>query len=191
MLLKIRLAHSADNSNVEANIVELNSKHVEDFRSVWMNLLRQFQQEDKYWDLMIKLRMIENNDNYEGYAVEYQEQTEGLLLIETQMHGSQISSGKRLIYIYYVATAPWNREVIQRPPKLRGVGTSLLLFTRSRSLELGYEGRVGLHSLPGYEKFYDNRGMLDLGSDPDYEDLVYFEYGAWRQRLQGTGESQV
>jgi hypothetical protein len=45
---------------------------------------------------------------------------------------------------------------------------------------------VGLHSLPGYEKFYDNRGMYDLGSDEDVDELVYFEYGLWRQRLQGN-----
>ena len=88
----------------------------------------------------------------------------------------------------YIATAPLNREIIQRPPKLQGVGTALLLFAQNRSLELGYSGRVGLHSLPGYEKFYDNRGMLDLGQDPDYENLVYFEYGVWQQQYYETDE---
>ena len=29
------------------------------------------------------------------------------------------------------------------------------------SIELGYEGRVGLHSLPGAEEFYDNQGMIE------------------------------
>jgi hypothetical protein len=42
-----------------------------------------------------------------------------------------------------------NRQLIQRPPKLKGVGTALLVFARTRSMELGYKGRVGLHSLPG------------------------------------------
>ena len=67
MLLKVRLAHSVNNSNVEATIVKLSSKHVEDFRNVWMNLLREFKQDDKFWDLMIKFRMIENNNNYEVF----------------------------------------------------------------------------------------------------------------------------
>ncbi|GAA6614790.1 GNAT family N-acetyltransferase [Scytonema sp. NUACC26] len=180
---KIYLNRSIDNSTVEATIVNLATKHVEDFENQWAELLRQYKQQDKFWDLMVKLRMISRFDNYEGYAVEYENQTEGLLVIETTMHGSQITLGKRLVYIYYIATAPLNRKIIQNPPKLQGIGTSLLLSTRERSLELGYEGRVGLHSLPGYEKFYDNRGMYDLGPDEDLDELVYFEYGLWRQRL--------
>jgi hypothetical protein len=186
---RIRLNRGADNENVEASIVNLSNKHVEDFDNIWMELLRLHQQDDKFWDLELKLLMVSRQD-YEGYAVEYNDQTEGILILETQLHGSQITRGKRLVYVSYVATAPWNREIIQRPPKLQGVGTALLLFAQNRSLELGYSGRVGLHSLPGYEKFYDNRGMLDLGSDPDYENLVYFEYGVWPQQLQETSESE-
>ncbi|MBW4667145.1 MAG: GNAT family N-acetyltransferase [Cyanomargarita calcarea GSE-NOS-MK-12-04C] len=190
MVTRIRLNRGTDNVPVEASIVNLNNKHVEDFENIWMGLLRLYQQDDKFWDLETKLLMISSYHSYEGYAVECNDQTEGVLLLETQLHGSQITPGKRIVYIYYVATAPWNREAIQRPPKLQGIGTALLLFAISRSLELGYEGRVGLHSLPGYEKFYDNRGMLDLGSDSDYENLVYFEYGVWQQRQQEADESQ-
>ncbi len=181
----ISLNRSIDNSTVKATIVNLTVKHVEDFENQWVGLLTQYRQEDKLWDLMVKLRMASRYDNYEGYAVECENQTEGLLVIETTMHGSQITRGKRLVYIYYIATAPLNRKVIRNPPKLRGVGTNLLLFTRERSLELGYEGRVGLHAFPDSQKFYDNRGMYDLGSDEDYDELVYFEYPAWRRRLQG------
>jgi hypothetical protein len=187
MVTRIRLNRSIDNENVEARIVNLSNKHVEDFDNTWMELLRLHQQDDKFWDLELKLLMVSRHD-YEGYAVECNDQTEGILILETQLHGSQITRGKRLVYVSYIATAPWNREIIQRPPKLQGVGTALLLFAQNRSLELGYSGRVGLHSLPGYEKFYDNRGMLDLGSDPDYENLVYFEYGVWQQQYYETDE---
>ena len=102
------------------------------------------------------------------------------MLIETQLHGSRLKEGKRLIYVDGVASAPWNRQFIQRPPKLKGVGTALLVFARTRSIELGYEGRVGLHSLPGAEEFYENQGMINLGEDEDYDDLIYFEYGTRR-----------
>src|SRR5689334_12786602 len=106
------------------------------------------------------------------------------MLIETQLHGSRLTPGKRLVYVDGIASAPWNREAIQSPPKYKGVGTALLSFARKRSLELGYEGRVGLHSLPGVEKFYDRQGMIDLGEDEDYDELVYFEYGVWRSSSQ-------
>ena len=62
-----------------------------------------------------------------------------------------------------------------------GVGRSLLLFTRQRSLELGYGGGVGLHALPELEAFYCCLQMPDYGADPEKEDLVYFEYGVMRQ----------
>ena len=187
MVTRIRLNRGADNENVEASIVNLSNKTCGGFDNIWMELLRLHQQDDKFWDLELKLLMVSRQD-YEGYAVEYNDQAEGILILETQLHGSQITRGKRLVYVSYIATAPWNREIIQRPPKLQGVGTALLLFAQNRSLELGYSGRVGLHSLPGYEKFYDNRGMLDLGSDPDYENLVYFEYGVWQQQYYETDE---
>lgn len=183
MQKKVRLTQGDDNSPVEACVVPLATKHIEDFENIWKEQLRLFKQEDKFWDLILKLRFISRFKNYEGYAIEYNDKTEGLLIIETQEHGSRQTPGKRLVYINGVASAPWNREVIQRPPKFKGVGTALLRFARSRSVELGYEGRVGLHSLPGTERFYENQGMFDLGPDEDYDDLIYFEFGLWRQGI--------
>ena len=138
------------------------------------------EQEDKFWDWEFKLRFITTQENREGYAIEYEDETQGLMLFETQMHGSRLSEGKRLVYVDGIATAPWNREFVPNPPKVKGVGTALLAFARTRSLELGYEGRVGLHSLPGAEKFYERQGMFDLGQEEDYDNLVYFESGVWR-----------
>jgi hypothetical protein len=82
-----------------------------------------------------------------------------------------------VVYIEALASAPWNRKTIQKPPELKGVGTVLLNFARFRSLNLGYEGRVALHALPGAERFYDSRNMMNFGADADKEDLIYFEYG--------------
>ncbi|BCL39888.1 hypothetical protein [Nostoc sp. MS1] len=73
----------------------------------------------------------------------------------------------------------WNRSFIQSPPKFRGVGTNLLRYARVRSIELGYGGRVGLHSLPGSVRFYENQLMSNFGTDEDEDNdnLIYFEYG--------------
>ncbi|MGI8936255.1 MAG: hypothetical protein ACR2FS_19515 [Phormidesmis sp.] len=62
-----------------------------------------------------------------------------------------------------------------------GIGRTLLLFARQRSVELGYSGRVGLHSISDSEAFYQRQGMPDYGADPDKDGLVYFEYGIVRQ----------
>ncbi|BDA76201.1 hypothetical protein CAL7716_103670 (plasmid) [Calothrix sp. PCC 7716] len=183
MQSKVLLIRGQDNLIVQADLLQLTQKHASDYTSQWKDLLRQYAQEDKWWDWEFKLQSIINKQgNREGYAIEYEGETQGLMMIEVEMHGSQITRGKRLVYIDGVASAPLNRVKIQNPPKLRGVGSTLLMFARRRSLELGYEGRVGLHALPDAEEFYDDQGMLDLGKDGDYEDLTYFEYGVWRSR---------
>jgi hypothetical protein len=44
------------------------------------------------------------------------------------------------------------------------------------SWELGYKGRIGLHSLTDAEFFYKKTcGMTELGRDSAHEDLMYFE----------------
>jgi hypothetical protein len=104
------------------------------------------------------------------------------MIIETQMHGSRLNIGKRLVYVDGIATTPTNRIEIQRPPQFKGVGQALLNFARIRSVELGYEGRVGLHSLLRSVGFYEKQNMFNCGPDEEYDNLVYFEYGALRRR---------
>jgi hypothetical protein len=84
-------------------------------------------------------------------------------------------------------TAPWNRLSIQRPPEWRRVGRSLMAWARQRSVELGYEGRVGLQSLPDAVGFYEQIDMMRLELEPHEivdadEKLPYFEYRVPRRR---------
>ncbi|MTJ55347.1 GNAT family N-acetyltransferase [Anabaena sp. UHCC 0253] len=180
MQLQIQLNRGTDNSPVNANLVELSQKHIHDYENLWREELRVFQAEDKFWDWLFKLGYISKQDNQEGYALECEDCTQGLMMVETQLHGSRSAIGQRLVYIQYITSAPWNRKEIQRPPRYKGVGTALLRYARLRSVELGYGGRIGLHSLPTAERFYENQNMLNLGIDEEYENLTYFEYGILR-----------
>lgn len=168
---------------VTANLVDLAQKHVEDFELLWREQLQTFTQSDKYWDWWFKKRVSISRDNYESYAIECEEKTQGLMTLETQWHRSQVSPNQRIVYVFALAAAPWNRITIQQPPEFKGVGTALLLFARQRSVELGYSGRVGLHALPDAESFYESRGMLNYGADEEKENLTYFEYPSLRSRL--------
>ncbi|BAY19848.1 hypothetical protein NIES21_57180 (plasmid) [Anabaenopsis circularis NIES-21] len=182
MQRKISLKRGGDHISVEAYLVDLGQKHVDDYVNDWVEKLKLFIQEDKYWDWIFKLRYIANQANLEGYAVECENTTQGLMIIETQMHGSRLNIGKRLVYVDGIATAPTNRIEIQRPPQFKGVGQALLNFARIRSVELGYEGRVGLHSLPRSVGFYEKQNMFNCGPEEEYDNLVYFEYGVLRRR---------
>ena len=122
-----------------------------------------------------------NDSRYEAYAIELDELVQGVMLLETQWHRSWSPARSPLVYVEYLASAPWNRRPIEDPPYLAGVGRTLLLLARQRSVELGYGGRVGLHSLPRTEAFYHRNNMAGYGSDPDKDGLVYFEYAALKR----------
>ena len=77
----------------------------------------------------------------------------------------------------YVAVAPWNRRRRGTSPEILGLGRALVRAAARVSLEVGYSGRIGLHSKPVSEGFYrDKLGLLDLGPQM-VEDgkWVYFE----------------
>jgi hypothetical protein len=176
----IKLLRVSDNQIVSATLTTLAQKHLDDFETYWKPRLQVSKEEDRYWDWEKKNRIAASSINYEKYAIECEQITQGLMIIEIDWHRSQVDPGKSIVYVEFLATAPWNRPSIQKPPQFRGVGKILLEFARSRSVALGYAGRVALHALPNAEPFYDKQNMMNFGSDPDKEDLIYFEWSQLR-----------
>jgi len=181
----VPLLRGSDRNIVPGILVDLSSQHVQDFETHWMRQLRDAKAEDKYWDWRFKQRITNRyQGQYEAYAVEFENLTQGLLLLETERHRSFFERGQRLVYVEAVSVAPWNRIVLTSTPQFRGIGTVLLDFAQQRSLELGYGGRVGLESLPAAVGFYESRDMVRLDPNPDEEyidpndepPLPYFEH---------------
>ncbi len=84
--------------------------------------------------------------------------------------------GLPLVYVDYLASAPWNLPELVPQPRFRRGGLALIAAALRLSEQIGYNGRVGLHSLPQAEEFYRAKcGMADLGVDPFYEDLHYLK----------------
>ncbi|MCL2716575.1 MAG: GNAT family N-acetyltransferase [Alphaproteobacteria bacterium] len=90
--------------------------------------------------------------------------------------------GKPLVYVDYLEVAPWNRRKLEAKPRLIGVGTALMTAAVMLSFDEGFEGRLGLHSLPQADAFYRQMGMRDLGEDAKYQNLKYFEMTEERTR---------
>jgi GNAT superfamily N-acetyltransferase len=170
-----RLFKVSDRQLVEAVIVDLSAKHLDDFTTLWKPRLQNLAQGDSAWNWVEKERRYAKWSNFEKYAIECEQITQGLMLIEKDWHRSQLFPDRKIIYIDSLATAPWNRATLSNQ-QFRGVGTTLLEFARERSKELGYRGFVGLHSLPSAEAFYSRLKLANLGADPDKDDLVYFEW---------------
>ncbi|MEO1353908.1 MAG: GNAT family N-acetyltransferase [Cyanobacteria bacterium J06635_15] len=183
MLQPIQIVRYSDGQLVEAVLTELAQRHLEDFNRRWRIQLVELGAEDKFWDWAYKKRIAQTGSGYESYAIEWNEITQGLLALETHYHRSQIDSdrGQPLVYVQALATAPWNRRTAQSGRQFSGIGALLLNFARRRSLQLGYGGRVALHALPNAERFYEALNMMNFDPDPDYDGLVYFEYGLYRQ----------
>jgi hypothetical protein len=77
------------------------------------------------------------------------------------------SSTDRLLYIAYMATAPWNREPFLAPEglvpsSLKGVGKALVRQAICLSRQLGYGGRIGLRAMGGSAAFYRKIGMTRI-----------------------------
>jgi len=162
-------------------LCDLNDRHIADFETIWKGILIATGQSDRDWNWNYKLRQAQQAARYEAYAIEVENLTQGMVWLETQWHRSQLPQHHPIVYIEALATAPWNRRWLDDPPYLQGVGRTLLLFARQRSLELGYEGRAGLHALPGSEGFYRRNQMPEYDADLDKEGLIYFEYSAIRR----------
>ena len=101
-----------------------------------------------------------------------------MMIVDAVKHRGRLEGqkGQHLVYVEFVENAPWNRPELFDPPRYRGVGSILIRAAVTLSEELGFHRRIGLHSLPQANGFYANTcGMTDLGTDPDHEDLRYFE----------------
>ena len=176
MELDIKLLRVKDKINVDAKLVTLTEKHLDDFETFWKSRLLNSSEEDGHWNWTNKNRFTLLSSDYEKYAIECEQITQGLMMLEVGNYYSRNRPDLKLVYVDFVSTAPWNRISLKNPPDYKGIGATLLRFAQERSKTLGYEGRVGLHSLPKAEKFYKKQGMIDFGVDSEKEDLVYFEW---------------
>jgi hypothetical protein len=115
--------------------------------------------------------------SYPTMAVECEGDAQGLMLLKTDGEFGRlpVQAGKPLVYVVFLATAPWNLPVIVARPRFRGVGLALMRAAVELSQDLGFSGRLGLHSLSQAEAFYKGIGMDLLGRDVDKENLTYCE----------------
>jgi hypothetical protein len=60
----VQLIRGIDGVPVDAYLVDLAQKHIDEFYSLWLEQLRMFQQEDKYWDWLFKLSIIRKISMY-------------------------------------------------------------------------------------------------------------------------------
>ena len=132
----------------------------------------------RHWNWREKYDAIEEYLAYRMFGLECQSQMQGLMLALTAGKNSQIASqrGRPLVYVHFLAAAPWNLASIVAEPRFSLVGSILVAAAIHLSMEEEFQGRIGLHSLPQSDDWYRRTcGMTDLGPDQTVENLRYFE----------------
>ncbi|MCI0682120.1 MAG: hypothetical protein L0Y71_08450 [Gemmataceae bacterium] len=130
--------------------------------------------EHGHWDWRNKADSVEGG-HHMLVAVELDGGIQGLMAVLRHPRPARLGDG-HLVYVDYLESAPWNLKGAADPPRFLDVGSILMAEAVRISVEGGFEGRVGLHSLPQAEAFYNKCRMTRLGNDPDYYDLPYYEH---------------
>lgn len=129
----------------------------------------------KHWEWERKARAMGAESL--AFAIECGGETQSLMIVRTdRVSRLPEQAGEPLVYVDYLATAPWNLPDLVTQARYKKCGTRMILAAIEHSTRLGFGGRLGLHSLKGAEEFYRRQfGMHDLGRDPRYESLRYLE----------------
>lgn len=148
---------------------------VERWRHTWKAHLNLARADDAAWDWPGYIARAKRIHGFLCVAAMSRGRLQGLLSLSVR--ASRLEPGSELVYVEYIAAAPWNRREIVDPPELQGLGSLLMRVAVGLSLDLGHDGRLGLHSKPRVETFYrDKLGLRDLGPDlVDDGEWVYFE----------------
>lgn len=127
------------------------------------------------WDWRKKYAQTDGLLIYQMLGIEHAGQMQGLMLIKTANAFCRLpdQKDKGMVYVIFLATAPWNSDLVVLKPMYGQVGTVLIGAAISISTDLGFNGRIGLHSLPQSEDWY-GKNMTDCGIDRN-KNLRYFE----------------
>jgi hypothetical protein len=183
---RVYLRKSATGMLVEASLLdEVTDRHLALWDGAWRAVMQQHcsgralrdKPEDHHWDWKWKANEWRPMLGYHSFAITCEGELQGLMLAsDFKSARIQAQFGKPIVYVEFLATAPWNRKEIQTPPRYIGVGTVMVAAAVEVSWDLGYRGRIGLHSLSKAEEFYrDKCGMTELGKDAGHQGLIYYE----------------
>lgn len=134
--------------------------------------------QSRHWDWRAKTLAIESRLDQQCFAIVCEGMTQAMMITElTKRARLDSQKNDHLVYVDFVEAAPWNRrDILGEPPRFTGCGSILIRAAIEYSILEGFKGRIGLHSLPQANDFYANKvGMTDMGQDPDYQNLRYFE----------------
>ena len=128
------------------------------------------------------------NAEYAFLVIRAEKRIQGVtkLIIAGSLSNSPYSHGRPLVYVDFLESAPWNvkryMDVLNRKQRFKDVGRELMRAAVHESFARGFDGLVGLHSLPEAEGFYEELGMTRLAPDLKKGTMVYYEISSQQAR---------
>lgn len=168
--------------DVEAQLQPLTDAHIDCANRTWVpefhrrRQLRVSDQDFLVWDWPSKDKYLLAKNAVRDYVISRGESVEGIMILQ-EPEPSRLDPLAQVLYVRYLATAPWNRTCGDQPGQFRRIGSVLLAQAIRESITLGCDGRLGLHSLSGSDSFYRKLRFQDFGPDPGNRGLTYFELG--------------
>jgi hypothetical protein len=176
----IRLVRASTGELVDAVLhQQLTAEQVIAAETVWgpFRQLASENVEHSHWDWGLKVGLLSRAGHW-CMGIECDESIQGMILVRDAGDKARLDPDRDrpLLYVDYLEVAPWNLPAIVPDVRFKGVGRALVRAAVSLSSERGMRGRIGLHSLPQAEGFYETGcGMFAVGQDPRYNGLMYYE----------------
>ena len=179
---KILLYDPHNQATVAAEILPMTRAHYQTASSSWVKSFERRsctrEQDDDSWmwnASASQLDLLLHRTDLSSFALIADTRIDGVLFLQREPQPSRLDPQQFLVYVAYVATAPWNRRDKNGAGKLRGVGTSLIDWAALISREAKCDGCLGLHSLRSSDPFYESLGFRNLGIDAARFGMTYFE----------------
>jgi hypothetical protein len=170
---------------VEAELVPMTDAHIALLNATWVpEFHRRMELSEKDQDFLMwktgvrYVDLLTKPEGVPGYVVCRSGDVQGVLALGETTEPSRLRKGERVLFVRYLAAAPWNRHRRTGGGRYRRTGTVLLGQAVLDSMAAGCVGRLGLHSLTASDEFYRKLGFTDLGPDPAERGLKYFELAA-------------
>jgi hypothetical protein len=151
-------------------------------RREWLPALTKANRPEKDWPWEEQIRLGEEEDGHACFVVTSEGSVDAFLSLSVtpDVVSRYDPKGSPLVYVEYVAAAPKHTLAAEGSRTLKGLGTFLIEVSVAISADLGFDGRLALHSLPESERFYRKLNFCTSGvrENADGESLLYFEAGA-------------
>jgi hypothetical protein len=172
---------------VEATLIDgVTWEEIVDAQSVWRPAMKDLTEkldlakvpqdrwpEHKHWDWRLKFLMGEV-EGLRLFGLHHELLMQGLMMVKPQAK-SKLDTSKKVVYIDYLASAPWNLSVKgAQVGRFGQIGRVFVAAAVQLSQESGFSGRIGLYALPQAVSWYEGLAMIEVPSAAT-SGLRYFE----------------